>query len=221
MASSVSCASGPESSELVALIPQMRALARSLCRNRIEADDLAQDALANAWRHRSAYTPGSNLRTWVFRIIRSQYYSDRRRSWPVSQLDPAAAESTLVALADPSAGLKLDDVRRAMSELSDEQREALTLVGMAGLSYGEAAAISDCPEGTVKSRVSRARQRLLEILSDGRLTDRSRVIGDVMGSIVADAERLCVQGAVRGKALPVGSRPSGTHGGVHQQGLEQ
>jgi RNA polymerase sigma-70 factor, ECF subfamily len=190
MASDIPYGPGAESSELIALIPQMRAFARSLCRDRTEAEDLAQDALTNAWRNRSAYTPGSNLKAWVFRIIRNQFYSDRRRSWRVLQLDPTQAEETLVAVSDPSAALELDDVRRAMSELSDEQREALTLIGVAGLSYSEAAAICDSVEGTIKSRVSRARQRLLAILSHDSLTDRSRVGGDVMASMTAEAEQL-------------------------------
>jgi RNA polymerase sigma-70 factor, ECF subfamily len=186
----VVCATGAEGDELTALIPQMRAFARSLCHDRAEADDLAQDALASAWRHRSAYTPGTNLKAWVFRILHNKFYSDHRRSWRSLQLDPGLAEQTLIAVSNPAAALELDDVRRAMLELCDEQREALTLVGVSGLSYAAAAAVCGCAEGTVKSRVSRARQRLLTILSGATLRDRSRVAGGLIATMIADAEAL-------------------------------
>ncbi len=181
---------GAQGGELTALIPQVRAFARSLCHDRAQADDLAQDALVSAWRHRDAYLPGTNLKAWVFRILRNQFYSDRRRSSRVSQLDPDYAAQSLVAVSNPVAALELDDVRRAMSELSDEQREALTLVGVAGLTYEAAAVVCDCALGTVKSRVNRARQRLATILSGERLLDRSRLADGVMAAMVADAERL-------------------------------
>jgi len=197
MTANQACPAGAEAGELTALIPQMRAFARSLCHDRDQADDLAQDALASAWRHRSAYTPGTNLKAWVFRILRNAFYSGHRQSWRTVQLDPDVAQNTLVAISNPIAALELDDVRRAMLELCDEQREALTLVGVAGLSYAAAAVVCDCAEGTVKSRVSRARQRLLAILSSAALRERSRVAGEVIGAMVADAEALRLARAVR------------------------
>lgn len=77
---------GAQGGDLTALIPQLRAFARSLCHDRAQADDLAQDALASAWRHRDAYAPDTNLKAWVFRILRNQFYSDQgapggSRSW--------------------------------------------------------------------------------------------------------------------------------------------
>lgn len=186
--------------DLAALIPQMRAFARSLCSDRARSDDLAQDALASAWRHRSAYTPGTNLRAWVFRILRNQFYSDHRRSWRTTQLDPAFAEQTLVAVSNPVAVLELDDVRRAMMGLPDEQREALTLIGVAGLSYEEAGEICGCAVGTLKSRVSRARQRLLATLTGKRPIDHNRVAGGVMASMVAHAEYLRARSGAPAKA---------------------
>ena len=190
MTADLACAAGADGAELAALIPHMRAFARSLCGDRAQADDLAQDALASAWRHRRAYTPGTNLKAWVFRILRNKFYSDRRRSWRTLQLNPDVAEHTLVAISSPIAALELDDVRRAMQELCDQQREALTLVGVAGLSYAAAAAVCECAEGTVKSRVSRARQRLQTILSGERLHDRSRIAGGLIASMIADADGL-------------------------------
>ena len=109
MAAVIHCAAGADRSELIALISAMRAFAGSLCHDRTQADDLAQEALANAWRHRNSFTPGTNLKAWVFTILRNQFYSDRRRSWRVCELDPDTAAATLVDAADPSAALQLDD----------------------------------------------------------------------------------------------------------------
>jgi RNA polymerase sigma-70 factor, ECF subfamily len=181
--------------DLVALIPHMRAFARSLCRDRAQADDLTQDALVSAWRRRDSYTPGTNLRAWVFMIVRNQFYSDKRRSWRVSQLDPKIAEETLVAVTAPTAALELDDVRRAMLELPDLQREALTLVAVAGLPYHEAAMICACAEGTIKSRVSRARRTLVEILARGELKFDRHLPGQAMATILADAARTYMRAA--------------------------
>jgi len=199
-----------EREELIALIPHMRAFAKSLCRDATQADDLTQDALASAWEHRRSYTPGTNLKAWVFRILRNRFYSDKRRSWRELQLDQKDAEETLFAVSNPQAVLDLDDVRRAMLKLSDEQREAVILVAAAGLPYRDAAMILDCAEGTVKSRVSRARQRLLELVSHGDRADRRRVEGSAMESITADAERLSARSVRRAADAPnvgAGRRP--------------
>lgn len=179
--------------DLVALIPHMRAFARSLCRDRTQADDLAQEALAHAWRCRQSYAPGTNLKAWVFTIVRNQFYSEKRRSWRVTQLDSKHAEETLVAVNSPTAALELDDVRRAMLELPVLQREALTLVAVAGLPYQEAARICGCAEGTIKSRVCRARRELTRILARGEMRGEKRAPGLAMSSILADSARLSRQ----------------------------
>jgi RNA polymerase sigma-70 factor (ECF subfamily) len=155
------------SANLVALIPHMRAFARSLCNNTAEAEDLAQDALSKAWANQASFTPGTNLKAWTFMILRNQFYSDKRRSWRSQPLDPETAERTLVAVTNPLASLELDDLRRAMAMLPDDQREALILIGAGGLSYEEASEITGVAIGTVKSRVSRARDRLALIFADG------------------------------------------------------
>ena len=178
-----------DQNDLIALMPHMRSFALSLCRDRTEAQDLTQDALVSAWRRRDSYTPGTNLKAWVFMIVRNQFYSDKRRSWRVSQLDPKLAEETLLAVSNPSAALDLDDLRRAMAGLTEEQRQALTLVAVSGLAYNEAATCCDCAEGTIKSRVSRARQRLSMMLAQGNLTAERRAPGGAMAAILGDAER--------------------------------
>jgi len=153
--------------DLVALIPQMRAFARSLCNNPFEADDLAQEALTKAWKNRGSYQLGTNLKAWTFMIVRNQFYSEKRRSWRSSQLNPEVAERTLVAVDDPVSVLALDDVRQALAMLPDPQREALVMVGAGGLSYEEAAQVAGVAVGTIKSRVSRARIGLQQLLESG------------------------------------------------------
>ena len=176
--------------ELVALIPHLRAFARTLTGNPTSADDLAQDAMLKAWDARGSYQMGTHMKAWTFMILRNQFYSDRRRSWRQVQLDQEAAERTLVAIDDPSSPLALDELRLALAMLPLEQREALILVGAGGFAYEEAATICDCAVGTVKSRVSRARRALQAILDDGTYERDGKSAGDAMAAILADAERL-------------------------------
>jgi RNA polymerase sigma-70 factor (ECF subfamily) len=176
--------------DLVALIPQLRAFARSLTGDPTAADDLAQDAMVKAWDARASFELGTNMKAWTFMILRNQFYSEKRRSWRQSQLDQEAAERTLVAIDDPSAPVALDELRMGLAMLPAEQREALVLVGAGGFAYEEAAVICGCAVGTVKSRVSRARRALMEILRRGEYHRDGAPAGDAMGAILAQAERL-------------------------------
>ena len=176
--------------DLVALIPHLRAFARTLCGDAAAADDLAQDAVLKAWDARSSFQMGTNMKAWTFMILRNQFYSEKRRSWRQSQLDQDAAERTLVAADDPEAPVALDEMRLAMGMLPSEQREALILVGAGGFAYEEAADICGCAVGTVKSRVSRARRALHGILEQGAYSRDGSPAGEAMRSILADAERL-------------------------------
>lgn len=176
--------------ELVALIPHLRAFARTLAGDAASADDLAQDAMMKAWVARDSYQMGTNMKAWTFMILRNQFYSDKRRSWRQSQLDQETAERTLVAVDDPEAPVALDELRLGLKMLPAEQREALILVGAGGFAYEEAAEICGCAVGTVKSRVSRARKALQVILDSGDYERDGRSAGEAMTSILADAERL-------------------------------
>ncbi len=150
--------------ELVLLIPRLRGFARSLGSGPA-ADDLAQEALLNAWRYRRSFQPGTSLKAWAFTILRNVFLSQARRSWRVLPLEPEVAENTLVATDDRSGCEDLLDVRNAMEFLPRDQREALILIGPAQLSYEEAADVCSCAVGTVKSRVSRARAALTAIMA--------------------------------------------------------
>ena len=176
--------------ELVALIPQLRAFARSLTGDPTAADDLAQDAMVKAWDARASFEIGTNMKAWTFMILRNQFYSEKRRSWRQTQLDQEAAERTLVATDDPASPVALDELRMGLAMLPAEQREALVLVGAGGFAYEEAATICGCAVGTVKSRVSRARRALVDILQRGDYLRDGAPAGEAMGSILAQAERL-------------------------------
>ena len=176
--------------ELVALIPHLRAFARTLAGNPTAADDLAQDAMMKAWDARASFQMGTNMKAWTFMILRNQFYSEKRRSWRQTQLDQEAAERTLVAVDNPEAPVALDELRLGLAMLPPEQREALILVGAGGFAYEEAADICGCAVGTVKSRVSRARRSLQAILEMGAYDRDGQSASDAMRSILAEAERL-------------------------------
>lgn len=142
----------------------MRAFAMSLTRNPAAADDLVQDAVVKAWGNFDKFQPGTNLRAWLFTILRNTYYSlYRKRRREVEDPDGVMA----AALAEKPAHdghLALNDFRAAFARLSDEQREVLILVGAEGFSYEEAAQMCGCAVGTIKSRTNRARKRLAELM---------------------------------------------------------
>ena len=179
--------------ELAALIPHLRAFARSLCGNAALADDLAQEAMLKAWKARASYQAGTNIKAWAFTILRNLFYSEKRRSWRRTQLDPEVAEATLVSNDDPSASLELLALRNALVNLPEDQREALILVGAGGLAYEEAAEICGCAVGTIKSRVSRARKALAEILENneaGYSSDDAMSAGGAFDDIMRQADAL-------------------------------
>lgn len=155
--------------QLVSVIPHLRAFARSLCKDPTQADDLAQEALAKAWKARASFEPGTSLKAWTFMILRNQFYSEKRRSWRSTPLDAEVAENTLVANDNPTAPMELLELRAALNKLPDDQREALILVGAGGMAYEEAAQVCQVAVGTIKSRVSRAR-KALEVLMTGSMS---------------------------------------------------
>ena len=166
--------------ELVAHLPALRAFAVSLCRDRVAADDLVQDTVEKAWTNFDKFRPGTNMRAWLFTILRNTYYSDRRKARR-EVADPDGAMSERLSEKPAHDGhLQLDAFRAAFRHLPDEQREAVTLVGAGGFSYEEAAEMCGVAPGTVKSRASRGRRRLAELMELGEgepleLTDAETV----------------------------------------------
>jgi len=149
---------------VLALIPALRAFAWSLSHNSSDADDLVQDSLIKAWTHRDKFEPGTNLRAWLFTILRNTYYTNavRRRREVRDETGKYAAALTSPATQDWNVAMR--SLQAALAQLPDEHREALILVGAAGLTYEEAALVCGCALGTIKSRVNRARAKLLKIM---------------------------------------------------------
>ena len=157
--------------DVVNLIPALRAFAWSLSHNAADSDDLVQDTLIKAWTHRSKFEDGTNLRAWLFTILRNTYYTAmvrRRREVPDEDGKHAASLSS-GPTQDWSVAMRA--LQAALRRLPDEHREALILVGAAGLTYEEAAEICGCALGTIKSRVNRARARLLRLMDAEEASD--------------------------------------------------
>ena len=154
--------------ELVDHLPAMRAFAMSLTRNSATADDMVQDTLVKAWTNIDKFEVGTNLRAWLFTILRNTYYSSRRKAKrEVADVDGVFTES-LSQKPDHDGRLQMADFRDAFAQLPDEQREALILVGASGFAYEEAAEMCGVAIGTIKSRVNRGRAKLSELM---HLTD--------------------------------------------------
>lgn len=150
--------------EIVEHLPALRAFATSLTRNSAIADDMVQDAVEKAWVNIDKFRPGTNMRAWLFTILRNTYYSNRRRA-KREVPDPEGVFVGRMSEKPAHDGrLQMGEFLRAFAQLPDEQREALTLVGAAGFSYEEAAGMCGCAIGTIKSRANRARKRLAGLL---------------------------------------------------------
>jgi RNA polymerase sigma-70 factor (ECF subfamily) len=152
--------------DLIALVPRLRRYALSLTFDGAEADDLVQFTLLKAWEHRERYEPGTRLVAWLFTILRNGFINGRRKR-RLEIADPDGLHAATVsepAAQDHALGLK--EVQAAIDRLEPAYREALLLVAIDGLPYEAAAAVIGCPAGTVKSRVSRARDRLLRDLGE-------------------------------------------------------
>ncbi len=150
--------------ELERLLPELLAFARSLCRNADLAEDLVQDCCLKAWHNIDSFRPGAPLRPWLFRILRNEFYQISRRSWRSTSLEPAVAEQRLVSDAGLDAGLDFQVLQEALSRLQEIQREAIILVLAAGYTYEEAGEICGCASGTIKSRVNRGREFLIDYM---------------------------------------------------------
>ena len=150
--------------EVIALIPALRAFAWSLAHNRSDAEDLVQECLIKAWSNREKYETGTNLRAWMFTILRNTYYTQVLRRRREVRDEAGEYAGSLNCPANQEWSVALHSLRDALQKLPHEHREALILVGAAGLSYEEAAEICGCALGTIKSRVNRARNRLLKLM---------------------------------------------------------
>ena len=156
---------------LLAAIPKLRAFALSLASHADYADDLVQETLMKAWNHQASFQDGTNIKAWLFTILRNEYFSQlRKRRREVEDADGDYAAGVMTP-GGQEAQLDMADLRIALQQLPDDQREAVVLVGASGFSYQEVADICHVPVGTVKSRVNRARTKLAALLgTDAALT---------------------------------------------------
>ncbi len=160
----MSAQSTPFRTELIELLPSLRAFARSLAHNPAQADDLVQDTLVKALANVDRFEPGTNLRAWLFTILRNHYYSQLRKAKREVEDAEGRLAARLSVRPEQDGSVDLEDFKVAFKQLQPDHREVLTLVGASGCSYEEAAEICGCAVGTIKSRVNRARRKLTEIL---------------------------------------------------------
>ena len=174
-------------SELLGAIPSLRAFAMSLAQNADKADDLVQETLVKAWDKQASFQPGTNLKAWVFTILRNEFYSQMRKRGREVQDSEGIMTERLAVHPSQHGSMDLDDFRTALETLPEDQREAIILIGASGFSYEEAATICGVAVGTIQSRVSRARSRLQEILGVSGEADYGpdSISAQVMGSSAA------------------------------------
>jgi RNA polymerase sigma-70 factor, ECF subfamily len=154
--------------DVIAQVPNLLGFARSLTRNADQAEDLVQDTVLKALSNLDKFRPGTNLRAWLFTILRNQFYSTKRKGkWEVEDAEGKLA-ARLVQIPDQEPRMAFEEFRRVFNGLPSDQREALMLVGVSGFSYEEAAETCGCAVGTIKSRVNRGRTRLARELDMAR-----------------------------------------------------
>ena len=176
----------PFHDQLSEQLPALRAFARTLARDASHADDLAQEALLKAWANRHRFEQGTNLRAWLFTILRNAFYSEhRKRRREVADVDEEHSRK-LASRPRQDHAVALSDFYAAYNTLPADQREALALIAAAGMAYEEAAAVTGVAVGTVKSRVSRARAQLsrtLDIKEGAELTADERMDAALAGTV--------------------------------------
>src|SRR5215212_10134850 len=150
---------------MLAALPSLRAFALSLTNAREIADDLVQDTLVRALANLHQFQPGTNMGAWLFTILRNQFYSQCRRTKHEVEDPEGSYAGRLSTAPDQHARCDVHDMLRALGKLPADQREALLLIVAEGLSYEDAAHVCGVPVGTIKSRVSRGRVGLAELLA--------------------------------------------------------
>lgn len=155
----------PFHEDVIKLIPKLRAYARALAPHRPDADDLVQETLAKALRYHEKFIPGTQLKAWLFTIMRNTHFTAVKkftREKP-GAIDCVAGSVAVQPIHDTV--MAYNETLAAIERLPSKYREMLILVVILGESYESAATLANCAVGTVKSRVNRARNMVLEQLS--------------------------------------------------------
>ena len=145
--------------QVIAIMPKLRVQALALTRNRAAAEDLVQDAICNALSASTSFIPGTNFAAWMHRILRNRFISNLRKRRDTTDIDDVPA-ATFATEAPHEDRLALKELGVAMNKLPSDQREALVMVVVHGMSYEDLAESTGCAVGTAKSRVFRARRQL-------------------------------------------------------------
>ena len=153
--------------ELEVHIASLRRYARALVRNRSDADDLVQEALARALSYADKFAAGSNLRAWLFTIMHNVHVNQlrSRAARPAEVPVDDVLEARLSQPANQEARVELGEMLRVLDGLPQEQRQVLLLVALEGMKYEEVAQVLEVPIGTVMSRLSRAREAVRQRLA--------------------------------------------------------
>ena len=148
-------------------IPRLRRYARALTRDAARADDLVQSCLVRALAKRHLWQEGTDLRAWLFTILHNQHVNEVRRSARGGTEVPVEDVAAALPVRENATGaLQLRDLHRALGRLPETQRQVILLVGLEGMRYEQVAQILDIPIGTVRSRLSRGREMLRELMSE-------------------------------------------------------
>jgi len=153
-----------ERAAMLQMIPALRAFAVSLTNSAEGADDLVQETLVRAMAHIDTFQAGTNMGAWLFTILRNLVFSQSRKKRRDVAYRLTCSQQSWKTHAEQHGKLELMQMREALMQIPSEQREAIILVGASGFSYEEAAEVIGCAVGTVKSRVSRARERLVKLM---------------------------------------------------------
>ncbi|MET0429567.1 MAG: sigma-70 family RNA polymerase sigma factor [Microvirga sp.] len=166
--------STPSKPDVIDLLPRLQRYAQALTRDNAAAEDLVQDALVRAYERHHTFRPGGNLRTWLMSVLHNVFIDGRRRQRAEARkVEESAAAMDGVVLPEQEWHLRLKQVGEAFANLPDEQRAAVYLVSIEGLSYQEAAQSLDIPVGTLMSRLGRGRAAL-RAFEEGRAPAASR-----------------------------------------------
>jgi RNA polymerase sigma-70 factor (ECF subfamily) len=150
---------------IVGLLPRLRRFARSLSRNQHDADDLVQSAVERAWKNSGQLRPGANLASWMFGIMRNAWVDNLRAGRRRGEVPLPEDSGSHPAVSTADTDMNMWSVSEAMSKLPEDQRLAIALVLVEGMSYKEAAEVLEIPIGTLTSRLARGRTALAAALS--------------------------------------------------------
>jgi RNA polymerase sigma-70 factor (ECF subfamily) len=173
-------------------LPFLRARALAMIRQRDLAEDMVQEAAAKAWEYRQSFVLGTNMRAWLATILRNLFYSHQRRQWRQAPWRDELDNTLCVPPDEQKWSIELSEVACAMNSLSRLSRDTMILVSICSFSYEETSSLFTVAVGTVKSRVSRAREAITAIRDRGtsRPSDLHPANGNSLADWVAQIDRL-------------------------------